>query len=785
MNIQKKLVLAFLATVGLGLTVFGIASYALTSASLEYALRSSAEARLKGANQAQKLEVEDYIKTIRSQIKTTASNLALIEATEAFRKAFAAYPPKSVPADTLQTYYNTAFQNRYKEKNLGKLANIQMMMSLDPKGFALQQTYISDNPNSLGSKHLLIRASDQSSYAKVHEQYHPMLKEFLEEFEYYDIFIADPETGHIVYSVFKELDFATSLTNGPYARSGIGQAYTKALNLNSGESYLTDFQPYLPSYNDPAAFIGTPIVKNNQTIGVLIFQMPIDRLNGQLTAYQEWEKMGLGKTGETILVGSNKRLRSQRRLFLEKPATYLDNLRKDHVKEELVSTIEAKGTTIGLEELDVEAVTLALEGKSDLGRHTSHGISKLVSYTPLNIKDVQWVMLSEIHEAEAMSILESTTSKLAFWFGFIGLILLVCAGTVGYILARNLSLPIQSLSSAVVNFSQSLNFNDRVEITSTDEIGEMASALNVLVEALDQAMSELVSVTEAIGQGDLAVEMQGRYRGHLGVVRDQLNQAIRSLSGVLGETQQVVGDVTELTEGLSAASAQMATGAQDQSAAAHESLAAMEETSAMAAVNADHAKEATRLATSAADAADSGQAQMAELSEAMEKIQTTSQDIVKITKVIEEIAFQTNLLAINASVEAARAGRHGKGFAVVAQEVQNLAARSATAAMETEAMVRTSTEAVEKGVHSSRKTSSSLEQIVDNVRSVQSLMSEIAQASAEQATGVKQVREAMSDVNTSASTALTKSGSVRQTADQLKTQTSRLKSEIDRFRLRA
>lgn len=152
----------------------------------------------------------------------------------------------------------------------------------------------------------------------MHKTFHPHIRDFLQKFSYYDIFLVDDKTGNIVYSVFKELDFATSLINGPYANSGIGKAFRAANKVNEpGHVVTSTFQPYLPSYYGPAAFIASPIYSGKEKLGVLIFQAPIDEINAIMTFNNNWQDFGLGASGESYLVDQDYFMQSASR-FLDR-----------------------------------------------------------------------------------------------------------------------------------------------------------------------------------------------------------------------------------------------------------------------------------------------------------------------------------------------------------------------------------------------------------------------------------------------------------------------------------
>ena len=149
---------------------------------------------------------------------------------------------------------------KYAEHNRGQVNINEIFKQLDANSIALQYQYISANPHPLGKKDALLRANDSSNYSYFHKTSHPHIRDYLEKFGFYDIFPVDPDSGDIVYSVFNELDYTTSLMNSPFANSGIGHVFKQA-NTSNNSSYvaLADFAPYTPSYEDPAAFIASPI----------------------------------------------------------------------------------------------------------------------------------------------------------------------------------------------------------------------------------------------------------------------------------------------------------------------------------------------------------------------------------------------------------------------------------------------------------------------------------------------------------------------------------------------
>ena len=162
----------------------------------------------------------------------------------------------------MQQFYQTQFEPKYKDEN--KIASVaELYPQLSPTAAGLQARYIANNHYPMGEKHLLDSDTLNNDYDKAHASYHPVLRHYLESFGFYDIFLIDNKCD-IVYSVFKEVDFATNLKQGPFKTSGIASAYNTAKTLNAGEVTLTDFSPYTPSFEQPASFLATPIFSGDE-----------------------------------------------------------------------------------------------------------------------------------------------------------------------------------------------------------------------------------------------------------------------------------------------------------------------------------------------------------------------------------------------------------------------------------------------------------------------------------------------------------------------------------------
>ncbi len=291
-----------------------------------------------------------------------------------------------------------------------------------------------------------------------------------------------------------------------------------------------------------------------------------------------------------------------------------------------------------------------------------------------------------------------------------------------------------------------------------------------------------VSLLQRLSKGDLSQRfVASSSKDELGQLGASLNAAMDSMDRALSEVGESAKNLNASSQQLARAAEALATGAQEQAASLEETSASLEEITATVRQNSDNAKHASQLAVSSRDSAEKGGVVATETMAAMAEIKASSSKISEIITAIDEIAFQTNLLSVNASVEAARAGVHGSGFKVVATEVRNLAQRSASSAKEIKALINGSVRKVENGSVLVTNSGTTLKEIVSSVKRVSDIVGEIAAASQEQATGIEQVGKAMVQMDRVTQSNSSQTEQLSATAASLASQSAHLDDLVSRF----
>jgi methyl-accepting chemotaxis protein len=710
-SIRQKLLLGtlFLAIIPVAVTSVIVGRESLNSG--RAALETQAREALIAQRASKAAQITDYFDSLSNQLQVLA---AAPEVVHAMRELPAAYDNSvlsigDLPAQRarLSKYYTADFLTEFQKRNTGRTVDMaDQVAALPDIAMNLQYQYIAANPHPLGSKGLLDRANDGSRYSELHGAVHPFLRTALSRFGLYDIFLVEPRNGAIVYTVFKELDFGTSLVSGPFARSRLGDAFRQSWALDKpGQVALSEFGEYLPSYNDQAAFLGTPVFDGGRKIGVLVVQVPIDKINSVMTHEGKWKERGLGDTGETYLVSAaDGTPRSVARGAVEDLDAYTRTVEKAGFAKGLANAVKAKGTSIGLVPIKTQATAEVFEkGTAGFGVYPNYANQQVIgAYAPLNVLGLKWAIVAEEQATEAFAPVTQLREKVVVWSTGIAVALLGLGLLIAFSLLRSVTRPITKMQDTVTAIAEG-DMNARSQLGGDDEFGQLSRAFDNLLddrvsrlaeaerenEDLNNSVVQLLQAVAQLSNKDLTAKAPVT-ANVIGTVSDSINLLSYETGRVLSEVTSIAAQVKLSTERVKrqaeSVNASAVAGRSDVERAG-ENLAnaskVMTQVAELAAASNRAAEQATTSTTTALGSVNETvrgmegiRESIAEAEKRIKRLGERSQEITGIVNLINTIAERTHVLALNASMQAAAAGDAGRGFAVVAEEVQRLAESS-------------------------------------------------------------------------------------------------------------
>jgi methyl-accepting chemotaxis protein len=405
-------------------------------------------------------------------------------------------------------------------------------------------------------------------------------------------------------------------------------------------------------------------------------------------------------------------------------------------------------------------------------------MAKEIQNLAIEISQAVEAVGNDYYENARATEINATLFVLVFFGASIAIIVVLCAYLIHSILN-----PVREVENAAKSLAAG-KLDVEVQYTSKDEMGSLAESIRILIQNLREYIIDISQILGHIAKGDMTVRVEREYQNDFLPIRHSMEEIISSLNTMLAQidasSQQIASGSQQMASGAQA----LSQGSVQQAGSVEQLAASLSEILQKVKQNTDNAQQASVNVIDTEQELGRGNEQMKKLMEAMNEMANQSSRIQKIIKTIDDIAFQTNILSLNAAVEAARAGSAGKGFAVVAEEVRNLANKSAQAAKDTSELIQSTLAAIENGEEMADETEKALEAVLQKAQTVSQLVQDIAEASQAQADSIEEINVGVSQISNIIHTNSATAEESAASSQELSAQADMLKSLVSQFKLK-
>lgn len=477
LSVQSTLLIMLLVVSLLSSIVVGLIGYVNGSDSL----RDAAFDRLVGVRDSRAREITSLFESVKNAVLLESRSADAIEATTEFAAAFAELADEEISEEdqnAIKSYFSGPFADRMAEE-VGHSVDTSSFMPSSAAESYLQLHYtipFEDFTKSIET----VDAGDGSTWSEVHSRFHEQFRRVTELLNLEDLLLIDTQ-GNVIYSAYKGVDLGTNLLTGPYALGNLATAYRKTMGANLLDSIeFTDFGDYPPSVDKPAAWAVSPVGSDGQAVGAIAVELPIDSINSVMTGDFEWSAKGLGKTGETYLVGEDRYMRSSSREAIEDPQGYAKLAVKAGLDAETASRIAETGDTLLEQRVDTSAVNQAFAGEKGTVVGPNYlGVDSMAAFSPLKVEGLNWVIVAEIGSSEAFAPVQTFNKNLFFSTAA----LIVFVSLLSLLLAQIIVRPLKRLKVAAGKIAAGEE-GVLVDAGRSDELADVGAAFNDMSKAL-------------------------------------------------------------------------------------------------------------------------------------------------------------------------------------------------------------------------------------------------------------------------------------------------------------
>ncbi|WP_020207636.1 methyl-accepting chemotaxis protein [Gilvimarinus chinensis] len=666
MKISTRLMLGAIA-----LTVFAVIGSAGTTGILALKDSSNAiETTLKNQFHAialgREAAVQSSLNHYQDLLNSLANGRMTQDAAYGFVRPFDSYRyevgimDKNALSSELAQWYQNEYTPFHQRKSDGVTPAVgQWLEQMAYEAQLLQHFYLQTNPGWPDKLADMTDRSDATIYGQQHRKYHASYHDVIQRFGFSDLMLVDHSGLRVIYSVSKGPHLGTSLQQGPFQNSALAHT-AKDLQQNPQRFIVSEFEHSPFQQGELSLYVGVAVYHNahspERPVGYLIAQIPASRFEALLSNNRQWRDLGLGQTGDIYMAGPQGQVITDLRAHQQNPRAFTQMLHSAGLSHQ-AADIERTGTSAGWLQLNTQPVIAATSGTAgtDLAQDYA-GREVYTAWQPLTMGENTYALIVQQEPSEVFAALHELRARVGASIAAAALVLIALAALAAFFFSRYLARPMSELSYHIETTARTRDLSTTFDTSRSDEVGDISRSLNSLFASLSDTLAGVIASTrDSAATAEENATTSASCRADAQTQRREMGQMDSALNQVEKSLQQMHQDLQETASQSHAAS-------QEARAGKHQM--------------GDVVDQVTRL-----------QAHISYSGESMQALSSAADDIVAVVDTIKGVAEQTNLLALNAAIEAARAGEHGRGFAVVADEVRRLSASTHDATGEIQALI--------------------------------------------------------------------------------------------------